>query len=283
MISITECPRDAMQGIKTFIPTEDKIKYIQSLIDVNFHSLDCGSFVSPKAIPQMSDSHEVISNLDLSNSKTLLSVIVANRRGAELACEERNVHFLGFPFSVSEKFQHYNTNATREEGIERIKEILKVIEGSNKKLIIYISMGFGNPYGEAWSTEMVETYVEQFADLGIKDIKLSDTIGAAKEQDIASLFQHLTPKYPDIEIGAHFHTIYNDWFPKVNTAYENGCRHFDGAIQGYGGCPMAKSDLVGNMPTEKLISYISQNNLTSDLDLMAFETSFNKALTLFNI
>lgn len=283
MISITECPRDAMQGIKTFIPTEDKIKYIQSLIDVNFHSLDCGSFVSPKAIPQMSDTHEVISSLDLSDSKTLLSVIVANRRGAELACEEENVHFLGFPFSVSEKFQQYNTNASREEGIERIKKILKVIEGSNKKLIIYISMGFGNPYGETWSTEMVESYVEQFSDLGIENIKLSDTIGAAKVEDIASLFKHLTPKYPQIQIGAHFHTVYNDWYPKVNTAFENGCRHFDGAIQGYGGCPMSKSDMVGNMPTEKLISFISQKNLKSDLDLMAFETSFNKALTLFNI
>lgn len=283
MISITECPRDAMQGIKTFIPTEDKIRYIQSLIDVNFHSLDCGSFVSPKAIPQMSDTHEVISNLDLSESKTLLSVIVANQRGAELACEEKNVHYLGFPFSVSEKFQHYNTNATRDEGVERIKNILKIIEGTDKKLIIYISMGFGNPYGEKWSTDLVENYVQKFADLGIENIKLSDTIGAAKVEDISALFQHLIPKYPHMQIGAHFHTIYNEWFHKVNTAFENGCIHFDGAIQGYGGCPMSKSDMVGNMPTEKLISFISQKNLKSDLDLMAFESSFNKALTLFNI
>src|SRR5690606_34948694 len=206
MISITECPRDAMQGIKTFIPTENKIKYIQSLIDVNFHTLDCGSFVSPKAIPQMADTSQVISELDLSNSDTLLSVIVANRRGAELACEHEKIHFLGFPFSVSEKFQQYNTNATREQGIERIKKILKFIEGTNKKLLIYISMGFGNPYNEEWSTEMVESYVQQFVDMGIEHIKLSDTIGAAKDEDIAALFSRLIPKYPNIEIGAHFHT-----------------------------------------------------------------------------
>lgn len=283
MISITECPRDAMQGIKTFIPTERKIEYIQSLVDVNFNTLDCGSFVSPRAIPQMADTHEVISRLDLSKSKTKLSVIVANRRGAELACAEDNIHFLGFPFSVSEHFQQYNTNATREEGIDRVRKIMRVIEGTDKEALIYISMGFGNPYDEAWSTEMVEDYVQQFIDMGIKHIKLSDTIGAAKEEDIAALFSHLIPKYPDIEIGAHFHTVYNDWYPKVNIAYENGCRQFDGAIQGYGGCPMSKSDMVGNMPTEKLISFIQQKNLESSMDLLAFESSFNKALTLFNI
>lgn len=282
MISITECPRDAMQGIKTFIPTESKIKYIQSLIDVNFHTLDCGSFVSPKVIPQMADTHEVVSNLDLSKSKTLLSVIVANRRGAELACEEENVHFLGFPFSVSEKFQQYNTNATREEGIERVKKILKVIKGTNKKPLIYISMGFGNPYGEEWSTDMVESYVNQFVDMGIENIKLSDTIGAAQDEDIAALFSHLIPKYPGIEIGAHFHTIYDEWYSKVNTAFENGCQQFDGAIQGYGGCPMSKSDMVGNMPTEKLISFINQKNLKTDIDQHAFQFAFNKALTLFD-
>lgn len=283
MISITECPRDAMQGIKTFIPTERKIKYIQSLVDVNFNTLDCGSFVSPKAIPQMEDTQEVISSLDLSKSSTKLSVIVANQRGAELACDVENVHYLGFPFSVSEKFQQYNTNASREEGIERVKKILKVVNGTDKKPLIYISMGFGNPYGEEWSTEMVENYVQQFIDMGIEHIKLSDTIGAAKEEDIAALFSHLIPKYPGIEIGAHFHTEYDSWFPKVNTAYENGCRQFDGAIQGYGGCPMSKSDMVGNMPTEKLISFINQKNLKTDMDLLAFESAFNKALTLFNI
>lgn len=281
MISITECPRDAMQGIKTFIPTENKIKYIQSLIDVNFHTLDCGSFVSPKAIPQMADTSQVISELDLSNSDTLLSVIVANRRGAELACEHEKIHFLGFPFSVSEKFQQYNTNATREQGIERIKKILKFIEGNDKKLLIYISMGFGNPYNEEWSTEMVESYVQQFVDMGIEHIKLSDTIGAAKDEDIAALFSRLIPKYPNIEIGAHFHTIYNEWYSKVNIAFESGCLHFDGAIQGYGGCPMSKSDMVGNMPTEKLISFINQKQLETQINQHNFQSAFNKALTLF--
>lgn len=281
MISITECPRDAMQGIKTQIPTEKKIKYIQSLIDVNFDVLDCGSFVSPKVIPQMADTHDVISNLDLKGSETKLSVIVGNRRGAELACEEQNVHILGFPFSVSEKFQQYNTNATRQEGIERIKKIKKVIEGSGKELLIYVSMGFGNPYGEAWSTEMVEEFVKQFVDLGINQIKLSDTIGAAKTEDIASLFVDLIPKYPSVQLGAHFHTIYSEWHEKIDAAYNNGCRNFDGAIQGYGGCPMSKSEMVGNMPTEKLISFINQKNIENKIDALAFETAFNKALTLF--
>lgn len=282
MISITECPRDAMQGIENFIPTEKKINYIQSLIDVNFDVLDCGSFVSPRAIPQMADTKEVISALDLKDSTTLLSVIVANRRGAELACETNNISFLGFPFSVSEKFQQYNTNADRKEGIERIQKIQKTIENSGKELLIYISMGFGNPYGEEWSIEMVSDFVARFVDLGITKIKLSDTVGAAKDEDIAALFSNLIPMYPQVEFGAHFHTVYNDWYSKVNTAFENGCNHFDGAIQGYGGCPMSKSEMIGNMPTEKLISFISQKNLKSGLNMTAFESAFNKALTLFD-
>lgn len=282
MISITECPRDAMQGMKKFIPTQDKITYIQALIDVNFDVLDCGSFVSPKAIPQMADTSEVISGLDLSESDTRLSVIVANRRGAELACAEEKVSILGFPFSVSEKFQQYNTNATRKEGIERIKRIQQVAVDAGKDLLIYTSMGFGNPYGEEWSTEMVAEFVQGFYDMGIKHIKLSDTIGAAREEDIAALFSQLIPAYPDIEFGAHFHTVYDAWFGKVNAAYEHGCRNFDGAIQGYGGCPMSQSDMVGNMPTEKLISFISQKNIRSKISPIAFESAFNKALTLFD-
>lgn len=282
MISITECPRDAMQGIKTEIPTDEKIRYIQQLINVNFDVLDCGSFVSPKAIPQMADTHNVINALDLKDSSTKLSVIVANHRGAELACQEEKVSILGFPFSVSEKFQQYNTNATREEGVERIQKIQKIIEGTKKELLVYVSMGFGNPYGEEWSTEMVENYVKQFIDMGITKIKLSDTIGSAKEEDIATIFSHLIPKFPNVEFGAHFHTVYNEWFPKVETAFENGCVNFDGAIQGHGGCPMSKSQMVGNMPTEKLISFVQQQNLESKLNLTAFENAYNKALTLFD-
>ena len=281
MIHITECPRDAMQGRRVFIPTDKKISYIQSLIEVNFDVLDCGSFVSPRVIPQMADTQEVISQLDLTGSDTLLSVIVGNRRGAELACKEDKIDVLGFPFSISEKFQQYNTNATRAEGIERIKKIQNVIEGSGKELLIYTSMGFGNPYGEAWSTEMVEEYVKIFADMGILHIKLSDTIGSAKQEDIAALFEFLIPKYPDITFGAHFHTVYDAWYEKVEVAYDAGCRQFDGAIQGYGGCPMSQSQMVGNMPTEKLISFINQKNLESKINIAAFETSFNKALTLF--
>lgn len=281
MISITECPRDAMQGINKLIPTEDKIRYLQSLIEVNFDVIDCGSFVSPRMIPQMADTHDVISGLDLGNTPTKLSVIVANKRGAELACAEDKVSILGFPFSVSEKFQQYNTNATRKEGIERIKKIQKIIEGTGKELLIYISMGFGNPYGEAWSTKMVEEYVQHFVDMGILHIKLSDTVAVAQEEDIAALFSHLIPKYPNIAFGAHFHTTYNDWFQKVETSYQNGCQNFDGAIQGYGGCPMSKSKMMGNMPTEKLLTFIQQKNLESNLNQTAFENAFNKALTLF--
>ncbi|MDO5654874.1 MAG: hydroxymethylglutaryl-CoA lyase [Flavobacteriaceae bacterium] len=281
MISITECPRDAMQGIKNLIKTADKVQYIQSLIDVNFDVLDCGSFVSPRAIPQMADTHEVLSELDLTDSHTKLSVIVANEQGAEQACAEEKVDILGFPFSVSEKFQHYNTNATRQEGLERINKIQEIVQKSGKELLIYISMGFGNPYGEDWSTQMVEEYVAEFAKMGITQIKLSDTIGAAKDNDIAALFSHLIPKYSEIIFGAHFHTVYSDWFSKINTAFENGCRNFDGAIQGYGGCPMSQSDMVGNMPTEKLITFIHQNNLESQINMSAFQLAFNKALTLF--
>lgn len=282
MISVTECPRDAMQGLKKQIPTEQKVSYIQSLLACNFDVLDCGSFVSPKAIPQMADTHEVLSRLDLSGSATRLSVIAANRRGAELAMAEENVHIIGFPFSVSEKFQQYNTNADCKEGVERIKRMQKVLENSGKELLIYISMGFGNPYGEDWSSELVSEYVKMLSEMGIKQIKLSDTVGVAREKDIADLFSKLIPEYPEITFGAHFHTVYNEWFPKINTAYKNGCRNFDGAIQGFGGCPMSKSEMVGNMPTEKLISFIHQKNLNSGIQMAAFESAFNKALTLFD-
>lgn len=282
MIYVTECPRDAMQGIKNFIPTESKITYLQSLIETNFDVLDCGSFVSPKVIPQMKDTHEVLKNLDLGNSTTKLSVIVANESGAKRALEEEKVNILGFPFSVSEKFQLYNTNATREEGVERINKIFELTKSTDKELLVYISMGFGNPYGEIWNIDLVKKYVEYFIEMGVKNIKLSDTIGAAKKDDIAEVFDSLIKSFPEITFGAHFHTEYDKWYDIINTAYENGCRDFDGAIQGYGGCPMSKTDLVGNMPTEKLITFINQKNETTNVDSLAFESAFNKALTLFN-
>ncbi|MXV38168.1 hydroxymethylglutaryl-CoA lyase [Flavobacteriaceae bacterium Ap0902] len=270
-----------MQGRKSFIPTEDKVKYIQSLIEVNFDILDCGSFVSPKAIPQMADSKEVLNQLDKSGSDTKLSVIVANLGGAQRAIEVENVDILGFPFSISEEFQLSNTNATREEGLERISEIKEVSDAAGKELLIYTSMGFGNPYGEEWSTDLLKHYVRIIHNMGIRHIKLSDTIGAAKPEDIKTVFSELIPKYPDVKFAAHFHTVYDEWFEKVNIAYENGCRDFDGAIQGYGGCPLSKTDLVGNMPTEKLISFVESKKEKSQINPLAFESAFNNALTIF--
>ncbi|MGI9527670.1 MAG: hydroxymethylglutaryl-CoA lyase [Weeksellaceae bacterium] len=281
MIHITECPRDAMQGRKSFIPTEVKIKYIQSLVDVNFDILDCGSFVSSKAIPQMADTQEVLDALKLEGSNTQLSVIVANTSGAKKAAANKKVDILGFPFSISEEFQKNNTNATRKEGLERILEIQKIAKDANKKLLIYTSMGFGNPYDEPWSVELLMQYIEVLNGYGIELIKLSDTIGVADIDDIKTVFSTLIPTYPHIQFGAHFHTIYDEWYAKVNAAYESGCRHFDGAIQGLGGCPMSKSKMVGNMPTEKLISFIQSKNETSQINPLAFESAFNNALTVF--
>lgn len=281
MIKIIECPRDAMQGLHQFIPTEKKIKYIQQLLEVGFHVLDCGSFVSPKAVPQMQDTAEVLEKLEVSNSKTQLSVIVGNASGAEKAAANEKVDILGFPFSVSEEFQIRNTNATRQEGFERILDIQEICKKNNKELMIYISMGFGNPYGEAWSTEIVEEWVEKLNQVEVKTINLSDTVGTAETEDIATLFSDLIPKYKKIEFGAHFHSTYNGWRPKIETAFDNGCRRIDGAIQGYGGCPMSGSDLLGNIPTEKLISFLNEKKIPNSINSVAFESSFNKALTLF--
>lgn len=281
MIHITECPRDAMQGRKSFIPTEVKIKYIQALIDVNFDVIDCGSFVSPRLIPQMADTEEVLKKLDISSSHSKLSVIVANAEGAKRASKHSNVAVLGFPFSISEEFQINNTNATIKEGLERIQEIIEIADKSGKEVLIYTSMGFGNPYGEDWSVDLVAHYVQILNSFGIKLIKLSDTIGVAKTDDIQTVFSDLIHKYPHIRFGAHFHTVYDEWFDKVNTAYNSGCRDFDGAIQGLGGCPMSKSEMVGNMPTEKLISFIQSKNEQSQINPLAFESAFNKALTIF--
>lgn len=271
-----------MQGIKVAIPADKKIRYLQSLLAVDFDILDCGSFVSPRAVPQMADTAEVLEGLDMSDTQTKLSVIVGNRRGAELALQQDKVTYLGFPFSVSAKFQEYNTNLSREEGLEMIGELQNMVQKTGKELIIYISMGFGNPYGEPWSVDLVQNYTAQLADLGIKSIKLSDTIGAAQTADIESIFTELIPKYPEINFGAHFHTVYADWFAKIDAAWRSGCRNFDGAILGKGGCPMSKSDMVGNMPTEKLISFIAQNNLEHNLDMHNFQLAYNRASELFD-
>ena len=280
---IIECPRDAMQGRKDFIPTDAKIDYLNRLLTVGFEAIDCGSFVSPKAIPQMADTQEVLDNIDKSTSKSKLSVVVANRSGAIKATEHEKVDIVGFPFSISENFQQYNTNKSREEAFELVKEINQITNDSGKHMLIYLSMAFGNPYGEEWNEEIVKEWSQRFADIAITSINLSDTIGVADEKTIVDLFQNLIPHYPEIEFGAHFHTVYSDWHTKVKAAYDNGCRRFDGAIKGLGGCPMAKSEMVGNMPTEKLISFANEHKEKHGLNLFNFESAWNVSLRTFGL
>ena len=280
---IIECPRDAMQGIKEFIPTAQKIDYLNRLLTVGFEAIDCGSFVSPKTIPQLADTQEVLDQIEMGNTKSKLSVIVANMSGGKKAAEHDKVTYLGFPFSISEKFQNYNTNKSREEAFEMAKQLQDLALSNGKELLVYFSMAFGNPYGEAYDVEEVKEWTKRFADLGVKTINLSDTIGVAQKEVITDLYESLIPKYTEIEFGAHFHTEYLNWNVKVDSAYAAGCRRFDGAIKGLGGCPMSKSEMVGNMPTEKLISFANQHKEKHGLNLFDFESSWNVALRTFNL
>lgn len=279
-IKIIECPRDAMQGIKDFIPTASKVRYIQSLLSVGFDTIDFGSFVSPKAIPQMADTAEVFSKLNLTNTKSKLLAIIANTRGAEDASQYEAIDYLGFPFSISENFQMRNTHKTIAQSVVTLNEILEIADSSNKEVVVYISMGFGNPYGDPWNVDIVGDWTERLSMMGIKILSLSDTIGSSNPVNINYLFSHLITKYPNIEFGAHLHTTPSTWFEKVDAAYKAGCRRFDGAIQGFGGCPMAKDELTGNMPTEKLLTYFeSMQNL--DLNLHNFDSAFREASKIF--
>jgi len=282
-VKIIECPRDAMQGIKTWIPTEQKITYLQSLLRVGFDSLDFGSYVSPKAIPQMQDTAEVLQSLDLSQTKTKLLAIVANTKGAEQAVQHQAIQYLGFPFSISENFQMRNTHKTIAESLVTLQEILDLAHANHKEVVAYLSMGFGNPYGDPWNVEIVGEWTERLANMGVKILSLSDTIGSSTPEVITYLFSNLIPKYPNIEFGAHLHTAPNQWFEKVNAAYQAGCLRFDGAIQGFGGCPMAKDDLTGNMPTEKLLSYFTSQKAEHGLQSMSFESAYNEATKLFSV
>jgi len=280
-IKIIECPRDAMQGIKTFIPTERKVAYIQSLLRVGFDTLDLGSFVSPKAIPQMADTAAVLAQLDLSQTRSKLLAIVANTQGAEQASQQAAIHYLGFPFSISENFQMRNTHKTIAESLVTLQEILTIAANTNKEVVAYLSMGFGNPYGDPWNVDIVGEWTERLANMGVKILSLSDTIGSSTPDVISYLFAHLIPKYPSIEFGAHLHTTPDKWFEKVDAAYKAGCRRFDGAIQGFGGCPMAKDDLTGNMPTEKLLSYFTTQKENTNTSPMSFESAYNEATKMF--
>lgn len=270
-IKIIECPRDAMQGLKDFIPTELKVEYLQKLLEVGYDTIDCGSFVSPKAIPQMADTSDVIKALDLSDTNTKLSVIVANKRGALEAVAMDEVNYLGFPFSISETFQIRNTNATISKALERVKKIKEIAVNNNKEFVVYMSMAFGNPYGDPWNLEIIEQWINELSKLGIKYISLSDTIGVAGPDELSYCFGKLCPTFDNIEFGAHLHTHAHNWLSKVEAAYKNGCMRFDGAIKGFGGCPMAKDDLVGNMPTENLVQFFNNLNIDTGLDIKKFE------------
>ena len=279
-IKIIECPRDAMQGIKTFIPTEKKVQYIQSLLRVGFDTIDFGSFVSPKAIPQMVDTAEVLAKLDLSKTTSKLLAIVANTRGANDASQYHEIDYLGYPFSISENFQMRNTHKTIAQSVVTLQEILNIATKSNKEVVAYLSMGFGNPYGDPWNVDIVGEWTERLSNMGVNILSLSDTIGSSNPENISYLFSNLIPNYPNIEFGAHLHTTPSTWFEKVNAAYLAGCNRFDGAIQGFGGCPMAKDELTGNMPTEKLLSYFtSQKN--NNLNALSFESAYNEATKIF--
>ena len=279
-VKLIECPRDAMQGIKDFIPTEKKVQYIQSLLRVGFDTIDFGSFVSPKAIPQMVDTAQVLSQLDLSKTKSKFLAIIANTRGANDASKFSEIDYLGFPFSISENFQMRNTHKTIAQSVITLNEILEIADKSNKEVVVYISMGFGNPYGDPWNVDIVGEWTQRLSKMGVKILSLSDTIGSSDEENITYLFSNLIPSYPDIEFGAHLHTKPSTWFEKIDAAYKSGCRRFDGAIQGFGGCPMAKDELTGNMPTEKMLSYFTQKK-AHDLNAMSFESAYNEATKIF--
>ena len=280
-IKIIECPRDAMQGIKPFIPTERKVTYIQSLLRVGFDTIDFGSFVSPKAIPQMHDTAEVLAQLDLSQTTSKLLAIIANTQGAQLASVHKEIQYLGFPFSISENFQMRNTHKTIAESLVTLEEILNIADASNKEVVAYLSMGFGNPYGDPWNVEIVGEWTQKLSTMGVKILSLSDTIGSSTPEVISYLFSNLIPQYPSIEFGAHLHTTPDKWFEKIDAAYKGGCRRYDGAIQGFGGCPMAKDDLTGNMPTEKMLSYFTAEKANTNTSPMSFESSYNEASKLF--
>ena len=280
-LNIIECPRDAMQSIKKFIPTDKKIKYVQSLLEVGFDTIDVGSFVSKKVIPQLSDTGEVIDSLDLSNKKSELLVIIANIKGAEITSYYNQISYVGFPFSISENFQMRNTNKTINESFTSLVEINKIVSGSQKKLIVYLSMCFGNPYGEVWSLNILDYWISKLIDSGIKLISLSDTIGSATPNMINQVYKYFSLKYPNIEFGLHLHTHPKFWRDKVDISIDSGCVRIDGAIQGFGGCPMASDNMIGNMPTEKIISFCEEKGINSGINPLKFEAAYNYASDIF--
>ncbi|MEZ5015761.1 MAG: hydroxymethylglutaryl-CoA lyase [Flavipsychrobacter sp.] len=280
-ITLVECPRDAMQGWEHFIPTEKKAAYLNSLLKVGFDVLDFGSFVSPKAIPQLADTKEVLSQLDMSNTRTKLLAIIANIRGAEDAVVYDEISYLGFPFSISETFQKRNTNKTIAESLTHVESIQNLCVQNNKEMVVYISMGFGNPYGDEYNAAIAIDWVGKLAQLGIKTIAMSDTVGVAQPANIEYIFNSLIPEFKDINIGAHFHSTIDTWEEKIQTAYSSGCMRYDSAMKGIGGCPMADDDLVGNIATEHILAWAKKNDITLQLNETAFYESLQMAAEIF--
>jgi len=270
-----------MQGIHEFIPTEKKVAYINSLLKAGFDTIDFGSFVSPKAIPQLRDTAQVLEQLDLSSTTSKLLAIIANVRGAQDAVEFEEISYLGFPFSISETFQQRNTNSSIAESLTRVEEIQDLCVRNRKELVVYISMAFGNPYDDEWSSDIAILWTKRLAKMGIKIIALSDTIGVSNPENISFLFSKLVPEFPGIEIGAHLHTTPDTWEEKINAAYTSGCRRFDSAIKGYGGCPMATDKLTGNMATENLLSFFRKKNIPTGIDEKAFSEAMLLSGTIF--
>jgi hydroxymethylglutaryl-CoA lyase len=281
-VKIIECPRDAMQSIKTFIPTTTKLSYLQSVVDVGFDVVDIGSFVSAKAIPQLNDTSIIIDSIDLSNTNSELLVIVANKRGALNASKFKKIDFLGYPFSISENFQMRNTNKTICDSETELTEIISIAEKVDKKVVVYLSMCFGNPYGDPWNLDIVNHWINKLTKMGVNYISLSDTIGTSNPESIKSIFSSVLKNHRNIEFGAHLHSDPVSWYDKVDSAFQAGCRRFDGAIKGFGGCPMASDKLVGNMPTEKILSYLNTKKISNNVNSLRFESCYNQSLEIFN-
>ena len=282
-MKIIECPRDAMQGIKEMIPTDVKVKYINSLLNIGFDTIDVGSFVSPKAIPQMQDTAQVLKQLNLSQTNSKLLAIIANTRGAQDACTFDEIQYLGFPFSISETFQQRNANSSIADSLIRVEEIQNLCVQHKKELVVYISMAFGNPYGDLWNSDIVIDWTKKLSDLGVKIIALSDTIGVSNSENINYLFSNIIPEFKHVEIGAHLHSTKESALEKIDAAYKSGCQRFDVAIHGFGGCPMAKDDLTGNLATEDLERYFEMNGISLNLDAKLLQKAYEESWDIFNL
>jgi len=280
-IELVECPRDAMQGIEEYIPAEKKAAYINQLLKCNFDTMDFGSFVSEKAIPQMKDTAEVLELLDLGISNTKLLAIVANKRGAQEALDFGEIELLGFPFSISETFQMRNTNSTIADSLKRVDEIQSLCIKKKRKLVVYLSMAFGNPYGDVWNMDVVMRWVKELSFRGIGTIALSDTTGVSTPETITQLFTTLIPEFNRVNFGAHLHTTPETWREKVDAAWTAGCRRFDSAVKGFGGCPMAEDKLTGNMPTEKLLSFLEEKKVETGVNMKEFAKALTASSEVF--